>query len=272
MTSTQTKNIVFICLISFFFISKSLSQTSVSENTNKEKDWSVYVAPYALLASQATDVGGQKIRGSFNDLASMTNAGFQLIAIVSYKKYSLTFDGTYAELGTDFNQGPFIADLKVKQKIIGFKGAYVVYDNFEFDDDNVIKGWSLKVNLGAKYWLNNIGLDYQLLIGNTVIDEDTVSEKQEWWDLMVGINPKFVISKKFYLAVDFNIGGFGIGNSSDLDLDLTYLNSFKVSRTLAVHAGFRTFRYKQTEGSGDDRLVTKVSVLGPMLGVSFKLY
>ena len=272
MKTIKTKNIVFICLLTFFFITKALSQTSVSESTHKEKDWSFHIAPYALLASQSTDVGGQSIRQSFNDLASLTNGGFQIIGVVSYKKYSLSFDGTFAELGSDFAQGPFIADLTVNQKIFGFKGAYEVYDNFQFAEDYVIKGWSLRVNLGAKYWLNNIDVDYQIVIGNTVINEDTLNEKQEWWDLMIGINPKFVISKKFDLSADLNIGGFGIGNSSDFALDFTYLNSFKVSRTIAVHAGFRTFKYKQTEGSGEERLETKVSVLGPMLGVSVKLY
>ena len=272
MKATKTKSIVLFYLLSFFFNLTALSQTSLSENKNKEKEWKVYIAPYALLASQSTDVGGQKIRGSFNDLASLTNTGFQIIAIVSYKKYSLIFDGTYAELGSDYTQGPVMANLDVKQKIFGFKGAYVVYDNFQFDNDNVIKGWNLRVNLGAKYWLNNIGVDYQVVIGNNIISEDSISEKQEWWDLMIGINPKFVISKKFDLSVDFNFGGFGIGNSSDFALDFTYLNSFKVSRTIAVHAGFRSFKYKQTEGSGEERLETKVSVLGPMLGVSVKLY
>ena len=271
MESIKTKNLL-ASLIFFFCIINVFSQEDTSEDAKKKKDWSVHIAPYALLASQSTDVGGQSIRQSFNDLASLTNAGFQIIGIINYKKFSFSFDGTFAELGSDLTQGPFIADLTVNQKIFGFKGAYVVHENFQFAEDNVIRGWNLRVNLGAKYWLNDIDVDYQIVIGGIVIDDDSLSEKQEWWDLMIGINPRFVISKKFDLSADLNIGGFGIGNSSDFALDFTYLNSFKVSRTIAIHAGFRTFKYKQTEESGDERLETKVSVLGPMLGVSFRLY
>ena len=52
----------------------------------KENNWRFIVSPYALLASQATDVGGQQLRQSFNDLSSMTNFGFQLVTNVMYKK------------------------------------------------------------------------------------------------------------------------------------------------------------------------------------------
>jgi hypothetical protein len=47
------------------------------------------LSPYAWLAGQATDVGGEKIRQSFNDVASLTNFGFQLNASIWYKKWIL---------------------------------------------------------------------------------------------------------------------------------------------------------------------------------------
>lgn len=151
MVSIKLKTILLINFICLFVIADAISQNSVSEHANKKSDWNIIIAPYALLASQATDVGGQSIRQSFNDLTSLTNAGFQIIVAVGYKKYSLSFDGTFANLGSDYHQGPFFADLSLNQNIFGFKGAYTVYENFEFDEDNVIKGWNLKLNLGAKY-------------------------------------------------------------------------------------------------------------------------
>jgi hypothetical protein len=42
-----------------------------------EEEWGLAITPYAWLAAQSTDVGGQEIRQSFNDLASITNFGFQ---------------------------------------------------------------------------------------------------------------------------------------------------------------------------------------------------
>lgn len=271
MKSITLKKILLTFIISLIFVLGALSQNENSDDSNKKSDWRFSIAPYALLASQSTDVGGQSIRQSFNDLANLTNAGFQILATVGYKKFDFSFDGTFAELGSDLNQGPLMADLVVNQKIFGFKGAYKVYENFELEKDNVIKGWDLKVNLGGKYWWNKIEVDYQIVIGNFVVDSGVINEDQDWWDLMIGLNPRFVISKKFVLSVDGNIGGFGIGNSSDFAYDLTYLNSFIISKLIAIHAGFRSFKYKRVDGSGDDKLETKVSVLGPMLGVSFKI-
>jgi hypothetical protein len=69
----------------------------------KEDNWRFIISPYALLAGQATDVGGEKIRQSFNDLTSLTNFGFQLYTVIMYKKWLLSADGTYANLGSTFD-------------------------------------------------------------------------------------------------------------------------------------------------------------------------
>ena len=60
----------------------------------KDNNWRFIISPYAMLASQATDVGGEQIRQSFNDISSMTNFGFQLVTNVMYKKWVVTADGT----------------------------------------------------------------------------------------------------------------------------------------------------------------------------------
>lgn len=95
---------------------------------------------------------------------------------------------------------------------------------------------------------------------------------QDWWDLMIGAKTKFVLSDKFMLGVNFNVGGFGIGNSSKFAYDFVYINSFRVLDWMSVDAGFRNFSYERLDGEGtDDELTTNVNVLGPFLGVSFIL-
>jgi hypothetical protein len=77
-----------------------------SDYEAKENDWRFIISPYAMLASQTTDGGGEQLRQSFSDLSSMTNFGFQVIAKVVYKKWVFTADGTYANLGSKSDQGP----------------------------------------------------------------------------------------------------------------------------------------------------------------------
>ena len=74
--------------------------TIESDYEAKNDGWRFTISPYAMLASQATDVGGEQIRQSFNDLASLTNFGFMLNTVVMYRKWVLTADGTYADLGS----------------------------------------------------------------------------------------------------------------------------------------------------------------------------
>ncbi|MBK3516743.1 hypothetical protein [Carboxylicivirga marina] len=88
---------------------------------------------------------------------------------------------------------------------------------------------------------------------------------------MIGAKARIIISKSVLLSVGGDIGGFGIGNSSDLSYNFTYGNSFKVSKLLLITAGYRSLKYNRTDGSGEDELHTKVSAYGPFIGVSFVL-
>lgn len=238
------------------------------DDSKTAKDWGFTITPYGLLAAQSTDVGGEKIRQSFSDLSSMTNAGFQAIASLRYKRLALSWDGTFATLGAEEVQGPLNVEVEIVQRIHDFKLNYLVYDNFEISEGNVLDGWSLEFSAGGKYWKNEVDVNYTLIVNGTPILEDGFVELQEWWDLMLGLKSRFVVSPKFLLSVAYNVGGFGIGDASKFSHDFTYVNSFKVHRHLLVNAGFRGFRYRRVEGEGEEELETVVSVLGPMLGVS----
>ena len=248
------------------------------ENDNIEKDyetkgndWRFIVSPYALLASQATDVGGEQIRQSFNDLASMTNFGFQLVTNVMYKDWALTADGTYANLGAKSEEGLFQVDLDIKQYMLDLRLGYLVLSRIDHGDDSgVVRGWALEVNAGAKYWENDVTLDYRVMVGNPPpVVEDRTGTKQSWWDPMVGVKSRIILSRSVLLGLSLSGGGFGIGNASKSSWDFVYTNTFKVSKLILVTAGFRSFRYKREDGEGAEALETKVSVLGPLVGVSF---
>jgi hypothetical protein len=237
---------------------------------NPTSDWRFIISPYAWLAGQATDVGGEKIRQSFNDVSSLANFGFQLNTVVMYKKWAFSADGTYADLGSNIEQGPLTVDVGIKQYMLDMKLGYLVLSDIEKDDvESVIRGWALEANAGAKYWQNDVTVSYKIEIGNPPFLEDGFTEPQAWWDLMVGVKARFILSRSVLLGISANGGGFGLGNSSKFSYDFTYLNTFKVSNLISVTAGYRTFRYKREDGEGDDLLETKVSAFGPLLGVSF---
>lgn len=250
----------------------SLTAQVTNRNFNEEgdrKDWSYSFTPYALLASQSTTVGGQQIRQSFGDLSSLTNFGFQFVASARYKRFGLSIDGTFATLGKDLSEEPILVNFELKQRIIDVKGSYVIYETFEMEENRVIDGWSIEALGGAKYWSNDIGVDFALSIDGTPVLEEMLNEKQSWWDMMLGVRTTISLSRAVLLGASLNFGGFGIGNSSKLAYDFTYLNAFRVSRLITINAGFRNFRYRREDINNGESLSTRVNVLGPFLGVSF---
>ena len=264
------KNLYVLFLAFAFLVSVNAQVTN--RNFNEEgdrKDWSYSFTPYGLFASQSTDVGGQQIRQSFGDLVSLTNAGFQFVASIRYKRLGLSIDGTLATLGKDLSEEPILANFELKQRIIDIKGSYVLYETFEMEDNRVIEGWSIEALGGAKYWSNDIGIDYALVINDIPLIEDQINQKQEWWDMMLGIKTTISLSRVVLLSSWINFGGFGIGNSSKFAYDFTYLNAFRVSRLITINAGFRNFRYRREDINNGETLNTRVNVLGPFLGISF---
>ena len=237
---------------------------------DKSKDWNFYVAPYVLFAAQSTDVGGEKIRQSFNDLTSITNSGFQLIGGVQYKKWTAYMDGTFAHLSFDETKSILNLELKIVQTILDLRLGYNIYENLKHDKNEIIKGWTVQLNSGAKYWRNDLGIDYSIGSGNNAIT-GSVDEIQRWWDLMFGARFNFILSPKVLLGVSGSIGGFGIGNSNDFSHDFTYSNSFIIKKYIWINAGFRSFKYKRTDGTGENEIKTTVHVLGPLIGVTFRI-
>ncbi len=258
-------------LLVFAFLGSATAQVT-NRNFYDEadrKDWSYSFTPYALLASQSTTVGGEQIRQSFGDLASLTNFGFQFVASARYKRFGLSIDGTIANLGKDLSDEPIFVNFELKQRIIDIKGSYILYETFEMEDNRVIDGWSIEALAGAKYWSNDIGVDFAVAIGGSPVLEEMLNKQQEWWDMMIGVRTTISLARAVILGVWINFGGFGIGDSSKLAYDFTYLNAFRVSRLITINAGFRNFRFRREDVNNGETLSTRVNVLGPFLGVSF---
>jgi hypothetical protein len=242
-----------------------------SDYEAKENNWRVIVSPYALLAGMSTDVGGEKIRTNFNDLSSLTNFGFQLNTNVMYKKWVFTADGTYANLGSSSDQGLVRVDADIKQYMMDLRLGYLVHtDVDQGDDTRVVRGWALEVNAGAKFWQNDLSVGYALVIDqDPPLLEGNLKTVQKWWDPMLGVKARIILSRTVLLGLSASGGGFGVADASDYSWDFVYTNSFKVSRLLTVTAGFRSFLYKRTDGEGPEEVQTKVAVNGPLIGVSF---
>lgn len=260
--------------LSILFSISIVAQESGNANSEfvdkeKRKDWGFKIAPYGWLAGMSANVGGEKITQSFNDLASITNFGFQIVAQARYKKWSFGSNFTIAKLGAKETVGPLNIDFNINQIILDTKLGYVLIDKIDFEN-SIIRGWAMELTVGALYWFNGMTLDVDYTT-DLPLPPTKLDQEQDWVDLVVGTNFRIILSKSVLLGLSVDIGGFGIGDSSKLYWDLVYVNTFKVSKLLTVTAGYKTFNYKRVDGTGDEELKTQVKTFGPLLGVAFNL-
>ena len=239
----------------------------------KTDDLWFIISPYAMLASQATDVGTTQLRQSFGDLSSLTNFGFQLAGSVIYKNWFLSADGTYANLGTNKASGPLTVNLNIRQYILDLRLGYLLLNRDDYRKKaKFLNGWYLELNAGAKYWRNDVTLDYSITLNDPPpLIEDQIKNNQYWWDPMIGVKGRVFLNQSVMLGINAGYGGFGIGSASKYTWDFLFSNTFKVSKLILITTGFRAFKYKRSDPGDEGEIETKVTVAGPVLGMSFIL-
>ena len=236
-----------------------------------DRDWGVAFTPYILFASQSTDVGSEQIRQSFNDLATLTDFGFQGRLSVRYKRLLFVADGTYANLETVTEVLRSTITVGVKQRILDMKLFWPVFDSRTPENDGGVGVW---VGAGARYWSNDVLLEVvtEPLFPGGTITTDTIAEVQDWWDPELGLALHFPVTPAVGFMIRATGGGFGIADASNFMWDAEFTALFRVSRIFVISAGYRQFRYTRTDGEGDDAVDTQVNVVGPQIGFSFGIF
>lgn len=233
--------------------------------------WGLALTPYAWFAAQSSDVGGQQLRQSFNDLASITDVGFQMRLLARYRWAFFNADWTYARQQSGSVIGRTSIDLELEQHILDMKIGGKVYDSRTAAQDG---GLGIFVAAGARYWDNTV--DYTittepLLPGNdpSVTQDQT---GQTWWDPVLGLFFHWPVTPKVGFAVRATGGGLNIGNASKYLWDAEFAAFFRLSRRFLLSAGYRQFKYERTDGEGDSEVTQKVTVTGPAIGLSIGIF
>ncbi len=246
-------------------------ETQRDSTETDARDWGLAVTPYVLFGAQSTDVAGQQIRRSFNDLASLANFGFMGRVTARYKWLLFVADGAYADLESAQDIGRTHVGLNVAQNILDLKLMGKVFDNRSPEQD---KGVGIWAGAGARYWNNDIDV---LVVRQPILpsgdeERDQVTGSQSWWDPVLGVSTHFPVTQTVGFSVRATAGGFGIGSASTFMWDGEFAALFRLSKRLLLSAGYRRFMYTRTEGEGADETKTEVSVNGPTIGLSIGIF
>ena len=214
------------------------------------------------VGSTSTDMNID-LRTLLEDLNFVIEGGFEL----TNDQWSFLVWGVYLNVGTDVSTtlaggATFDTSLDFKMTIVDMVVAYRVGD------------WPLESS-------DTASLNLDLLAGLIVWDTDLeirergplgfdpgISEQDAWVDFIIGGRIGFNISDKFSASLRGEVGGFGIGSSSDLTWNITLVGEYKLSSKVGVIAGYRYLDVDWEQGSGSSRIGYDWAIHGPILGVN----
>lgn len=240
-------------------------------------EWSFKIAPYAWLAGTGGTIvtNGEETDFdlSFEDILELTTGGFQINAQARYGRFFFSFDGTWAQLGhgedllggrIDFSVKQTIVELDVGYRLIGPEFRAASADTRAYVSGAII----LDAYLGARYWRTDLALTVDLpglppLIPPT---QTVVSSVDEWTEPLVGARFGMGLSQKVGLAIDGNLGGFGIGDAAELTWTLNLFIDWRFGKKWSAAFGWRTQSVDDISGSGVDRNGSKIVTTGPIIG------
>ncbi len=227
-----------------------------TEILEKSEHWKNFAALYGW--SQAIN-GDLKVKGVENNLDVTYSDTFSALKFFFMGHYEgmkghwgILFDLSYTQLekSNDHPGGlvPGTRQMKINQSLIELAVPYrltwkpVVADVF----------------VGGRYNYNYTELG---IPSRPVTVSDTVS----WVDPFVGGRIFIPLDKKWYIGLRGDIGGFGIGNASDLALNGNASINWQINELFSLSAGYRAYYLKYNSGDNE----WNATQHGPWFGIGF---
>jgi len=230
----------------------------------KEKDWYIGLTPYVWFTGFSVETGGETVAAEFGDVAALANSGVTVIGTFEWKRWTFGADYTYADLSDNSQVESITSSLSFRQHILHLAAGYAILDH---GSEKNPTGVRLAIQIGARYWDTSGSFKVTfppLLPGGPerVVEVDT---GQSWWDLTTGFTARWPLNPKVDFRLWGNVGGFGIGNSSDYTWEAGFVTSFLVTRYFGFHVGYRILQYSRESGGTD----TELTMQGPIVGFTF---
>jgi hypothetical protein len=253
MKSTKRIEMIMGLLVFFIFLTASFASAEIIE---KSDHWKNFLAVYGWVPAVSGDV---KVKGvdanvdlTYSDILSKLKFGFMGHYEGFQGHWGILLDGMYAQLEKD--QAPsrglipgtrqFKANLSLVELAVPYRLTWnpVVTDVF----------------VGGRF-------NYSYMeIGIPSIPLKTDSTKQ-WVDPFVGGRILIPLSKSWFLGLRGDIGGFGIGNASDLALNGNVSINWQINDLLSLHGGYRAYYLKYNEADHQ----WEGTMHGPWIGLGF---
>jgi len=238
-------------------------------------DWSFSFTPYLWLVGLNGTIGAKgqtaDVDVSFGDMWDNLDFAFQFHAETMYRsKYGFFVDGTYLKLSTKDVKGPLNIKTTMKVNMWEFVGVYRVYDQpsgFKNSKGQSKPSFSADLLGGGRLMHIDNTINFG---GNGPIGvSNQVSGDKGWFDFLVGTRIKLQATNRLFFVARTDIGGFGLGFSSDFAWNLMGLVGVDITDWMQFLIGYKVFYDDYSDGSGNNRFVFDAWITGPITGLNF---
>jgi hypothetical protein len=225
--------------------------------------WHYLVEPYAMFPNMKGETG----IGNFppvhvdqdpQDIFDHLQMGAMFFLEARNENWALSSDLLYMDLEADIEQATLVAGGKVGVSQLGWELAAL----------RRVGPW-FELGLGLTY--NKIDADVDIDVLALVGPDYTLSAglTEEWIDPTMVARATLPFGDKWFFQARANLGGFGIGNASELNWQLQADVGYRPSGKWRLSFGYRLIDIDYDQGSNGDRFVYDVRTFGPVLRLGY---
>lgn len=229
---------------------------------------------YLWGASMSAEIDSERFdatsRVSFSDVLENLNVAVMARARANFGKASVVFDGNYMDLQSDkvqktVNVGPgpgvdltgsakaqleaFILELNTGYEVLDVNGPFSKGPNDE-------RGTRGELYVGGRYYSMKPSLTLKGPFGRR-----DLGEWSSWVDGVVGARVFIDLSRTVALGVQGDVGGFNIGNSSNLAWSQITSLSWKTTDRMTLALGYKFLDFRKEDG--DNKVA--IQIRGPFI-------
>lgn len=245
------------------------------------KEWHFAIIPYLWMMGINGKVG---VRGrtadvdvSFSDIFKNLDFAAEVHIEAWRERFGFFIDATYSKISLTKNvtlrQDRTLNIKNVSQFFLGEFGGFYRVGTWPVgagsagNESKANTSLTLDLIGGGRYWWLEDKID---ITGPAGVLDPQFSGSESWFDFIVGGRVKLDINK-FFFQLRSDIGGFGLGFSSDISWNIAGYIGYELPwYKITPIIGYRALYDKYSNGSGDNRFLWDAWMYGPQLGVGFQ--
>jgi hypothetical protein len=245
------------------------------------KEWHFSIIPYLWMMGLIGEVG---VRGqtvdldvSFSDIFQNLDFATEIHMEAWRDRFGFFVDLTYSKISLKEDvQLRFDRSIKLKNvtefflgELGGFYrvGTWPVGTGTGSYQGKTNTSFTLDILGGGRYWWLENKID---ITGPAGVLDPQFKGSESWFDFIIGTRARLDINK-FFIVLRTDIGGFGLGFSSDISWNIAGYIGYELPwYKITPIIGYRALYDKYSNGSGNNRFLWDAWMYGPQIGIGFQ--